>query len=469
MNIYGEGSYRLVQLLLSKGTALTFLIAFTVALRQYRGLVGENGILPVKSFVKEDSFWHSISLFYIFPSDTVMRFSAFLGISLSALTLLGIPSIISPVFSSVSWFLMWFLFLSFVNTGQKFYEHGWELILLEAGFLMIFAGGVATEMSEILIWLFRWILFRMMLGSGLIKIHGDKAWKDLTALNYHFETQPFPNPLSWYYHHLPDFILKLGVLLTHFMLLIVPFFYFAPQPYAAIAGVLTILYQINIFSSGNYTWLNLTTSVLAVSTFSDEILLRHIPFALELPKLSSYPYETQVFLVAGILGILSLPVLKNMLSRSQMQNRTFDSLHLVNSYGAFEDIERNRNEIILEATDKENPNRNDWHEYIHYEKPGPVEERPTQISPYHHRLDYPFKFADKDPDESHEWIEKLAEKLLEGSKPTEKLFQKIPVEQPENVRASHYKYRFTTPEEKSNNGNWWKRKRIKTLFEKNRS
>lgn len=465
MELYGEGSYWLVKLLLSKGLGITFLIAFAVALRQYRGLVGENGVLPVKDFVEKESFWDSISLFHIFPSDTCMTFSAWTGIILSFLTILGVPSSVSSVFSSFTWFLIWLLFLSFVNTGQKFYEHGWELILLEAGFLAIFLGGITAQTSETLIWLFRWILFRMMLGSGLIKLHGDIAWKNLTALNSHYETQPFPNPLSWYIHHLPEKFLELGVIVTHFMLLVVPFFYFAPQPYAAIAGALTILYQLMIFSGGNYAWLNLVTAVLAFSTFSDEILMKFLPIMIEVPPLQQYPYETQVVFLAGVAAVLSLPALKNMFSSDQVQNRTFDPLHLVNSYGAFVDVPKQRKEFVIEATEKENPEENDWNEYVFYAKPGKTDVKPRQISPYHHRLDYPFKFADKDPEEEHEWIEKLVEKLLEREEKVEKLFREVPVEEPENIRVRLFNYRFTTPEERSGTGDWWRREPQKILFE----
>ena len=460
--MYTNGNFITAQFLLSKGISLTFLIAFIVALRQYRGLVGEKGVLPAKDFVKEESIWDTISLFYFFPSDNAIKYSAISGILLSIITILGIPSMFTPVFSSLTWLLMWLLFLSFVNTGQKFYEHGWELILLESGFLMIFAGGLSTKMSDVLIWLFRWVLFRMMLGSGLIKLHGDKTWRDLTALNYHFETQPFPNPISWYYHNLPNLVLKSGVLMTHLMLLVVPFLYFLPQPFAVIGGALTIFYQLILFSSGNYTWLNLITAVLAVSTFNDGFLSSINPLNLTRP-LAEHPYEPQVLILAGCIGLLSLPVLKNMFSRDQIQNRTFDSIHLVNSYGAFEDVERERNEIILEATEQKNPEESDWKEYTHYAKPGSEEERPPQISPYHHRLDYPFKFADKDPEENHKWIQKLAKKLIEGPKHVENLFKDKPLDNPQKIRVSLYKYRFTTPDEKASTGKWWKTERIKTL------
>lgn len=454
-----EGSFIAAQWFLVKGTAFTFLISFMIQLRQYRGLVGEKGVLPLEDFVSDESFWDSISIFHLLRSDSFLKWCALSGMLLSLLAISGVPSAISPIFSSLIWFLMWFLLLSFYNTGQEFYSQYWDLILLEAGFLCIFTGGTSTGISGLIILLFRWILFRMMLGSGLIKIHGDSAWNDLTALNYHFETQAFPNPLSWYMHQLPEFLKKLGVLITHFMLLVVPFMYFLPQPFAAFAGAATILYQLMIFASGNYTWLNLITAVLAFSTFTD-LILESIPL-IAFSTSSAYPYQTQAVFLTGFIAVLSIPVLKNMFSSDQVQNRTFDPLHLVNSYGAFEKVARKRREIIMEAWDGEN-----WREYIHYEKPGPVDERPPQISPYFHRLDYPFKFADKEPGENHEWLEKLAEKLLEHSDSVRNLFRECPVENPEKVRASLYTYRFTEPEEKSETEKWWKREFEKVLFKK---
>jgi hypothetical protein len=253
--------------------------------------------------------------------------------------------------------------------------------------------------------------------------------------------------------------------MTHFTLLVVPFFYFAPQPYAAAAGVLTILYQIVIFSSGNYAWLNVITTVLAFSTFSDEMLSFLPPLITAFPKVSGYPYGDQALLLTGIISILSLPVVKNMFSPDQVQNRTFDPLHLVNSYGAFKHVEKERKEIILESTEEENPADSAWEEYIHYEKPGPKEKIPPQVSPYHHRLDYPFFFTSREPAEESEWVEKLADKLLEGEKEVENLFKHVPFDEPVKVRASLYSYKFTSPEERSKTGDWWRRERIETLFE----
>jgi hypothetical protein len=463
--VYGESSYQLIQFLLLKGIALTYLIAFTVAIRQYRGLVGKKGVLPLQDFVEQRSFWKSASIFHLFPTDRAIQVSAWSGILLSASVLFGLPSSISPVLSSLSLFVLWLLFLSFVNTGQKFYEHGWELILLESGFLAIFLGGTGTAPSEVMVWLFRWLLFRMMLGSGLVKLHGDQAWKDLTALNYHYETQPFPNPLSWYLDKLPDKILASGVLFTHFMLLLVPFLYFAPQPYTSIAGALTILYQLMIFVGGNYAWLNLITTVLAFSTFSDEIIFSVIPGLAFGPEVAAYPYGALPVILGIIVVLFSFPVLKNMLSSDQDQNRSFDCLHLVNSYGAFTEVPRERKEMVLECTAEEDPDEDDWKEYSFYEKPGEPDKRPVQVSPYHHRLDYPFWFTSRYREDT-EWLEKLCERLISGTEPVEDLFQEVPLREPEKIRARIFSYRFTTGEERTETERWWIREPVETILRK---
>ena len=115
-------------------------------------------------------------------------------------------------------------------------------------------------------WLLRWVLFRLMFGAGLIKWRGDPCWRDLTCLDYYFETQPIPNPLAWYFHWLPASVHRAGVVINHIVELGVPVLYFAPQPVAAIAGLITIAFQLMLIVSGNLSWLNWLTIVLAIAT-----------------------------------------------------------------------------------------------------------------------------------------------------------------------------------------------------------
>ena len=223
--------YWLTRLLLDRGIALICLVAFLVALNQFKPLLGERGLLPVSLFVKQVPFSESPSLFYLFPRDIAFTLAAWLGVALSCLALTGIAS--RYTWSHVVvWAAIYLLYLSFVNVGQTFYAFGWESILLEACFFAIFLGGSRVVPHAVPVWLFRWLLFRIMFGAGLIKLRGDSCWRDLTCLHYYYETQPMPNPLSWFFHWAPQWMNKGGVAFNHFAELIVPFFYFLPQPIA---------------------------------------------------------------------------------------------------------------------------------------------------------------------------------------------------------------------------------------------
>src|SRR3954467_6010660 len=145
---------------------------------------------------------------------------------------------------AITWFVLWILYLSIVNVGQNFYSFGWESMLLEAGFFTAFMGPSSTEPSPIPILIIRWMLFRTELGAGLIKLRHDRCWRDLTCMYYHYETQPLPNPLSWYFHRLPKPVHRFSAGFSHFVQVVAPFGFFAPQPVSAICGAVCILQQL---------------------------------------------------------------------------------------------------------------------------------------------------------------------------------------------------------------------------------
>ncbi len=200
--------YWLTRLLLYRGLGVICLVAFLVALNQFRPLLGERGLLPVPLFVKQVPFRLSPSLFYLFPRDVAFATAAWLGVVLSCLVITGISERYGTWVSVAVWAAIYLLYLSFVNVGQTFYGFGWESILLEACFFAMFLGSARVVPQRIPIWLFRWLLFRIMFGAGLIKLRGDPCWRDLTCLNYYYETQPMPNPLSWYFHWAPQWMNK---------------------------------------------------------------------------------------------------------------------------------------------------------------------------------------------------------------------------------------------------------------------
>ncbi|WP_137289311.1 lipase maturation factor family protein [Natronorubrum halophilum] len=480
---HGE-EFWLVRFLFQRGLALLFLLAFLVAAFQFRPLAGEDGLLPLEWYAEDGSVRERPSLFYFVPSDRAIGICAWTGVGLSTLALAGVPYWLpepypTPV-SMVLWAAMWFLYLSFVNAGQTFYGYGWESMLLETGFLAIFLGAAAVSPPAIVFLLLQWVLFRNMFGAGLIKLRGDACWRDLSCMNYHYETQPIPNPLSWYVHHRSDRFHRVETFGNHVVELAVPFLYFAPQPASALAGAATIGFMGWLMLTGNFAWLNALTIVLAIATFSDGVLEAVLPVsAIEavLPVSSPESVATPLYLegaavvVAVIVIAMSVRPVANMLSESQTMNTAFDPLHLVNTYGAFGSVTRDRYEVVIEgATDERIDEETDWKAYRFKGKPTDLGRRPPQIAPYHLRLDWQLWFAAMAPTpRRHPWFLRFLATLLEGDESIRGLLAEDPFagreEEPTHVRATRYRYRYTTPEERAETGDWWRRERVGTYVE----
>lgn len=465
--MFAFGQYYLTRLILQKALACVYLIAFLVVLHQFKPLLGENGLLPVYQFIKLVPFNSSPSIFYLIPYDWAFTLFGLLGLTISLIALTGISEKHGLFISMLVWFLLWLIYLSFVNVGQTFYAFGWESMLLETGFLAIFLGDRQSKVPIVMIFFFRWVLFRDMFGAGLIKLRADSCWKDLTCMYYHYETQPIPNPLSWFVHLTPQWFHKLEVLYNHLMELFIPFLYFTPQPLSTLAGILTLFFQSLLMLSGNFSFLNLLTIVLTISTFSDSILMKVMPYTMPNVKTFSTFRVMSLTLVVTIVCILSIKPLLNLLSTRQIMNTSFDPLHLVNTYGAFGAITKQRNEILIEGTDnKVITEATIWQEYEFLGKPGKMDRGPAQIAPYHLRLDWLMWFAAFHSTAQDPWFFHLMKKLLEGDKAVLSLFKTnpFPNHPPLFIRAQLYKYNFTTWEERSKTGNWWKRELVGNYF-----
>jgi len=450
--------YWLSRVVFERSLALIYLIAFVCAANQFVPLLGERGLLPASRFVRAVPFQASPSLFYLAPTDTAFRVAAWLGIGVSTAAFLGLSQR-STILASTGWAVLWLLYLSFVNVGQTFYGFGWESLLLETGFFAIFLGSSATTPSFFLLLIWRWVLFRDMFGAGLIKLRGDPCWRDLTCLNYYFETQPMPNTLSWYFHWLPASVHHAGVILNHIVELGVPFAYFLPQPIASIAGLVTIVFQLTLIVSGNLSWLNWLTIVLCIPTLDDR-WFSWLPVAAPMLQTPALAQRIGIYGVAVLVAVMSVGPILNMLSAGQLMNFSFNPLHLVNTYGAFGSITRTRNEIVIEGTDDPAITAaTTWREYELKGKPGDPARRPSQIAPYHLRLDWLMWFAAMASPSDHPWFTSLLIKLLEGDRATLGLLRTnpFPDRPPRYVRALDYEYRFTTPEERRRTGRWWNR------------
>ncbi|HEY3157950.1 MAG TPA: lipase maturation factor family protein [Vicinamibacterales bacterium] len=455
-------SYWYSRFLFERALAALYLVGFAVAANQFVPLLGQRGLLPVSRFTQFVPFRSSPSLFFLSPTDTAFRVCAWLGIGLAVLALTGWPQQRGTMVSGIVWALMWVLYLSFVNVGQTFYSFGWETLLLESGFLAIFLGGWATTPSLWLVWMYRWLLFRIMFGAGLIKIRGDSCWRDLTCLNYYFETQPIPNPLSWYFHWLPEGAHKAGVAINHVVELIVPFAYFAPQPVSSIAALVTVGFQGVLIVSGNLSWLNWLTLALCIPALDDRFLswLPLSPPALQEPELI---HRGAIYVLAAVVAALSVAPTLNMLSASQVMNTSFEPFHLVNTYGAFGTITRTRYEIVIEGTDESSVTPNTvWREYEFKGKPGDPSRRAPQIAPYHLRLDWLMWFEAFSPQPQDEWFIALLRQLLRGDAATVALLKTNPFPggAPRFLRARYYRYWFTTADQRRQTGRWWSRQLV---------
>ena len=462
MNWLQAPDYWLSGLFYQRAVGAIYVIAFLVAANQFRPLLGERGLEPAPRFLARVGFRQAPSLFHIHYSDRLLTVVAWTGVVLAAAVVVGLPDMAPAWVLMLVWFLLWALYLSIVNIGQTFYAFGWESLLLEAGFLAIFLGPARSAPPILVIFLIRWLLFRVEFGAGLIKIRGDPCWRDLTCLYYHHETQPMPNPLSWFFHHLPRPLHRVEVAVNHVAQLVVPLGLFAPQPVANIAAGIIVITQLWLVLSGNFSWLNVITIVLAFAGLNNAALgagtlLPGVP-----PALVPAPAWHQAVVLTGTLLIVLLSYwpARNLLSRHQMMNYSFNPFHLVNAYGAFGAITRVRHEVVIEGTDERPLTPSTlWREYEFKGKPGDLKRRPPQIAPYHLRLDWLMWFAAMGSPMSYPWIVPLALRLLQNDRPTLKLLRAnpFPDRPPAFVRARLYRYRFATPQERRETGAWWAR------------
>src|SRR6266478_3519080 len=282
-------SYWLTRCVILRLLGFVYAVAFLVAAQQLVPLIGEHGLTPANHFLASihtqlgsdmAGMLRVPTLFWLGISDHSLSIFAWVGFALSLVVVGGYANAILLV-------ILWMMYMSIVHVGQIWYGYGWEIQLLETGFLSIFLcpllDGRPFPKSRppiLVIWLFRWLGFRIMFGAGLIKLRGDPCWRDLTCLYYHYETQPIPNPVSRYLHFAPLWFHKFEVLWNHFVELIVPWFSFGPRTARHIAGVLLVTFQIFLIISGNLSFLNYLTIIPFLACFDDSFLGRILPKSL---------------------------------------------------------------------------------------------------------------------------------------------------------------------------------------------
>jgi hypothetical protein len=459
-----------------------YAVAFGSLLTQLLPLLGSRGLLPVGFALEQQraeygawASWQVPTIFWLDHSDTTLWWTCAAGLALSLVVMAGRAN-------AVIMFVLWALYLSFVDVGQRWFAFGWESQLCEMGFLAIFLAP-PLWMSPFppgdpppapVFWLYRWLLFRIMLGAGLIKLRGDPCWHDLTCLDTFYETQPNPNPLAWYFHHAPHSFLHAGVLLNHFVELICPFFMFGPRRVRHTAGVIQIGFQGLLILGGNLSFLNWMTAVNALACFDDAFWEYLLPQSMIDRAHAAHdrgPMHVlrglrmaEVGVLVVLIAVLSLPVVANLLSEEQVMNTSYDRLLLVNTYGAFGSVGEERYEIVIRGTngDPSDPNA-EWREYSFKCIPGPVDRRPCWLSPWHYRLDWLAWFAGFQDYTDHPWLVHLVYQLLAGDQPIRGLMAPDPFggAAPHAIRVDRFVYRFSKPGSRD----WWTRDELGPFLE----
>ena len=471
-----RGSYWLTRFVILRLLGVVYAVAFLVAANQILPLIGSDGLLPVGNLLDHVSralggslggFMRLPSIFWINHSDSALVVTAWIGFALSCVVICGYANALLLA-------LLWILYMSFVHVGQDWYGYGWEMQLLETGFLAIFLCPLLDARPFprrppplVIIWLFRALIFRIMFGAGMIKIRGDESWRDLTALYYHFETQPIPNGLSRWFHFLPRGALRGGTFFNHVAELAAPWFVFWPSVARNVAGIVIIIFQVTIILGGNLSFLNWLTIVPALACFDDRAwakvlprrLTRRAEVAMAAAQLSRPMFGT-TWAVAGLVTLLSIQPLLNIFSARQIMNTSFDPLDLVNTYGAFGAVGKERYNVVFEGTEAEFPNDStDWKPYPYRGLPVALDEQSPQIAPYQLRLDWQMWFAAMGGPNDYPWTLNLIWKLLHNDAGAVGLFRSNPFPQkpPLYIRAVWYRYQFVRP---NSQGQWWKRERL---------
>ena len=457
--------YRLVAWLFLRCLALIYLVAFWSLAEQMAGLAGSQGIYPIAEQLRNAAEQHGLLRFLLYPSvfwvasgDWALRAAAYGGAVLAVALFLGWRE--RPVL-----ILLYLLYLSLYHAGQYFTNFQWDYLLLESGFLAIFLPGG----SRLVVWLFRWLLFRLRFLSGMSKLlSGDPTWSGLTALNYYFETQPLPHVGAWYADHLPEWLLRVGTGGTLVVEILVPFLMFFPRRWRFLAAWLTILWQVLIILTSNHNFFNLLTIALCLFLFDDRAVARILPRAWRergaASSLLTLPPRPAVAVAAAIAAVAIVPA--SLVEGARMipgatriplittWTGWLEQYRIANSYHVFPKIEKERIEVqIAGSLDGEH-----WRPYEFRYWPVDLDRVPPFIVPHHPRVDWMMWFVPISP-VFMDWFERFLHRLLESSPPVTGLLASTPFgdQPPRSLRVDVYRYRFTSAEERARTGNWWKR------------
>ena len=475
-----------------RALGLIYLIAFVSLWVQVNGLIGSDGISPVNQFLPAAHEQLGVHAYSLFPTLCWFNSSnAFLhclcagGVVASVFLIAGFI----PVGALIALFVF---YLSLAIAGQDFLSFQWDILLLETGFLATFLapwqiwpkGGREPPVSRVALFLLKLLLFKLILMSGVVKLtSGDDSWgwldrsfrwSALTALDYHYWSQPLPTVFAWWADKSAEWFKHFSVAFCLAVEILVPFFIWAPRRPRLIAAGLIIFLQIVIALTGNYCFFNLLTIALCLLLVDDSVLASLGRGARLLDVLSTATQRrgyTDVLLkaAAAVVIIITLPINVWFIFTAFKPHTSWprslgffyghlEPFRVVNSYGLFRVMTKDRGEIVIEGS----ADGIDWLPYEFKWKPGDLKRAPGWCAPHQPRLDWQMWFAALGTPRQNPWFGGLVVRLLQGSRDVTRLLahNPFPDQPPRYIRARFYRYRFTSVEQHRQSGAWWKRQEL---------
>ena len=472
-NTFAVGAWLFLRLL-----AVVHLIAFVSLWVQLEGLIGPHGLLPAKPYFEavhqqlgSAAVLQLPTLCWVFGSGPFLHVLCGAGVSLSLLLFAGVAP-------ALCLGLLWAAYLSLNYAGQVFFHFQWDTLLLETTFLAIFFAPWSLlprwrafeppPAARILLW---WLLFRLMFLAGVVKLaSGDSTWRNLSALTFHYETQPLPTPLAWFSHQLPAWWHRASCAGMFVLELFVPFFLFATRTLRHNAAILLVAFMAAVALTGNYTFFNLLAIALCVPCFDDTWwravrparALRVCPLLDPKPHLAprwqrriTLPFAALVIAFTLLQAMPSLAPGFGSVNGFRQLAAVVDPFRSLNNYGLFAVMTHPRPELVFEGSE----DRIEWRAYEFKHKPGALARRPTWVAPHQPRLDWQLWFAALGTPQQNPWVISLCEQLLRGNPVVLALFAEnpFPDKPPRFVRIVRYEYHFTDAATRAATGHWWRR------------
>jgi hypothetical protein len=456
--------------------AVVHLAAFGSIWMQWPGLIGPNGLASAGAYLETvhaqvgaAAYWALPTLCWWIGTDTALPVLCGAGV----VAALGLFAGFAPVACLA---VLWVAFLSLANVGQEFLSFQWDALLLETTLLAIFVaprGGAPGwrphEPPRVARWLFTWLLFRLMLLSGVAKLtSGDPTWRSLTALSYHYETQPLPNPIAWWAHQLPVSFHRASCVVMLAIEVVVPCFLWAPRPFRHCAALVLAGLQLLIIATGNFAFFNHLSIALCLLCLDDawwhgvaQPCKRRPPSAPVLAPAAAPAPRWAVRAAIAVVTYTTIIALPTFGVRGAWLGAFAPVVSLVapfesfNTYGLFAVMTTSRIELVIEGS---NDGRT-WSAYEFRYKPGRLDRRPPVVAPHQPRLDWQMWFAALGGPTDSPWLGALQQHLLRGTPQVIALLadNPFPAAPPRYVRVMRYEYHFTSRAERARTGDWWKR------------